>query len=418
MIQKLQSKELKKHVAAIRISNEVGLVPRKAWNVLLLNAYDGLKSKKKHNIPVSVLCDVIGYDRKNFKSLKKGLVKLTSTAVSWDIGGGALVNDAWCENFISCSLLSEIRIDNGTLHYEYSSGLSELLYEPAIYQKINITQQNLFSSSYGLALWENCIRFINVKSTGFSDIEEWRDLLGAKGKTYIQYRFFKSKVLQPAINEVNKVSNIEITLKTKKKGNKIIQIGFDIKEKEQTELLSGNRLKEFEESEEFKDLAAYGIHKVKAIKWLDDYGYDYIREKLDFVKSQGQSGRVKKSLSGLLVKAVTEDYQSDDMVQKRQEQERQQKEALARKEAERQKKRQEQRDALANEFTKAEIDKYLSKLTKQETDDLLAQAKKENPMLSSMMTSLDSPMCLAFLLPRIPDYEKNKEVYIKQNLKL
>lgn len=56
-------KEVKKHIAAIRISDTVGLLSRKTWNVLLLNAYDNLLVYDFHKIKVSELCEIVGCHR-------------------------------------------------------------------------------------------------------------------------------------------------------------------------------------------------------------------------------------------------------------------------------------------------------------------------------------------------------------------
>ncbi|MEM5398387.1 hypothetical protein, partial [Staphylococcus gallinarum] len=48
--------ELKKHVATVHVSGELSLLERKIVNVLLLNAYDELLTKKRHTLPVGILC--------------------------------------------------------------------------------------------------------------------------------------------------------------------------------------------------------------------------------------------------------------------------------------------------------------------------------------------------------------------------
>jgi hypothetical protein len=56
-------------------------------------------------------------------------------------------------------------------------------------------------------------------------------------------------------------------------------------------------------------------------------------------------------------------------------------------------------------------------LSEEKTENLLEQARSESPLLRNSIKSLDSSMCLGFLLPRIPDYAKNQKSYVQKNLK-
>jgi len=45
-------KEVIKHSAAIQVENRISLLERRAWNVLLANAYDELPTAETHRIAV------------------------------------------------------------------------------------------------------------------------------------------------------------------------------------------------------------------------------------------------------------------------------------------------------------------------------------------------------------------------------
>jgi len=67
--QKLIDKELKKQVGAIRVSNPVGLLSRKIWNVLLVNAYDELLNENEFTISKKTLAEAIGFNSNDTKAL-------------------------------------------------------------------------------------------------------------------------------------------------------------------------------------------------------------------------------------------------------------------------------------------------------------------------------------------------------------
>ena len=62
-----QSFELKKHVGTIHSSSHLTLVQRKIANALLFNAYDRLLERDEFQIHITELCQLIGYDSKDYK---------------------------------------------------------------------------------------------------------------------------------------------------------------------------------------------------------------------------------------------------------------------------------------------------------------------------------------------------------------
>ena len=411
-------KDLKKHVAAIRISDKVGLLPRKIWNVLLLNAYDSLLTERKQTISISLLSEIIGYNSNGYNELRASLKKLRTVDIEWDVGNGCTVKGMWCPEVAGSTMLAGSKIKDGILTYEFSSLLSELLHEPEIYQKINISQQRLFSASYSLALWENCIRFVGVGKTGLSEINEWKSLLGATSKTYDEFKYFNKFVLTTAIKEVNNVSSIEIELVTQKTGRKVTHIGFTVKQKKQIQLAIPEVINDLKASKEYEDLIDLGIQHIQAISWLQEYDNQYIRSQIDFVKEEQAKGKIKSSLSGFLVSAIRGQYKNERQLMK----EKQEKEKLRRLEEENNRKQESLVSKAGLEFGRLEKEKFLSSLTEEQKENLLKEILDEVSLDSFAVShikkkGLDSPSASLFILNRIKDFSARKTEYVTEKLK-
>ena len=121
-----------KHSAAIQISNEVNILQRRAWNVLLANAFDDLKIKDKYEISIKDLGAILRFDSKNINYLKDALRALNITQVEWNI----LEKDN--HDWGVMTLLAQARIVNGVLIYGYAPDLREMLNKPIMYAKINL----------------------------------------------------------------------------------------------------------------------------------------------------------------------------------------------------------------------------------------------------------------------------------------
>ncbi len=88
--------------------------------------------------------------------------------------------------------------------------MKELLYRPEIYGRLNMHVQAKFKSTYGLALYENCIRYQDIKQTPWINLGTFRKLMGVETGKYTVFRDFKRRVLDKAITEVNEYSPIKI----------------------------------------------------------------------------------------------------------------------------------------------------------------------------------------------------------------
>lgn len=409
-------KEVKKHVAAVRVGDAVGLLARKTWNVLLLNAYDNLLAQDFHKIKVSDLCEITGCNTRNFKNISEVLGNLMTTNVKWDIGGGCRQNGTWIKNLGMSTMIASAIIEDGVIIYEFSKRLSKLLYSPEIYQRISIAQQKLFKSSNSLALWENCIRYVGVGSTGLSDVQEWRELLGATAKTYDQYKDFNKFVISPSVKEINDVSSIEIQPFFKKSGRKITHIGFTVMQKGQRQLAMPELLGEAKSSKEYEELIAYGINEIQAFSWIQEYGYDYIREKLNITKESEKSGKVKKA-SGFLVSAIKNDYKSEKQVAHKNREKLLDKinnEAHV-------KRREDLKLKLSKAFAKQAKENYLNALSDQEQESLKSKILEDcnlDTYTSNALRNkgLSAPSVGVHILAQIDGFEQKKNAYIAEKM--
>ena len=66
-----KSLELKKHIGTVQISNPLSLIQRKAFTILLFNAYHDLEhgEGKVHSIPMGAFCELLGYNSNDRESL-------------------------------------------------------------------------------------------------------------------------------------------------------------------------------------------------------------------------------------------------------------------------------------------------------------------------------------------------------------
>jgi plasmid replication initiation protein len=297
------NENLRKHVAAIHTSGELSLLERKMANVFLLNAYDNLLNNRTHKINVKLLATMLGWDESNNTTrLKAALEVLASTPVTFnEMKDGK-------ESWKVMSMISFGQIENGICSYRYDEYLAERLYDPEIYATINLKIQRDIGSGYALSLHENCLRYKTVKSTGWWEIEKFRRLIGAENPHYDDFRRLNAKVIKPSVNEINKVTEIQITPEFKKEGRKVAFVRFLIKENPQQTLLNSEDLDEYVEirkTETYLKLREHGIGERLAILWtMQDE--ERAKEVIDYVENKAKKKQVKGSTAGYIRKLIEE----------------------------------------------------------------------------------------------------------------
>jgi plasmid replication initiation protein len=304
---------LKKHVAAIHIGAKLSLLQRKLVNALLYNAYDQLLTAQNHEISASVLCEMIGFDSKNIGYLKGALKGLMETVVEFDV-----LEENGERSWEAMVLLPYAKIKGGTCTYRYERALAEKLYHPDVYSKINLSVLREMNSAHALVLYENCYRFEGIGHTAWWDVDVFRKLMGVDMMaSYKPFKALNRNVIQPAMKEVNKLSNIQVEMETRMKGRSVTGLRFIVRPNRQLSLVGMETEDDITQNPAYQALLSEGISKTLARSWLIEYGEEHIFDKLDLANSQAASGNIKKSKAGFLKAAVEQDYHNEGAAKKK-----------------------------------------------------------------------------------------------------
>ncbi|MEM9496466.1 MAG: replication initiation protein [Pseudomonadota bacterium] len=278
----LRRPSVKKNVAAIHISGKLSLLQRKLSNVLLLNAYDTLTTNPTHSIDARTLAMMVGYNSNDIDTLKAALRSLAETVAEWD-----MLDEKGRQEWGVSSLLSYAKLKGGVCEYAYSPALAEKLHDPKVFALINLNIQKRFTSGHGLALYENCYRFVRTGSTGWWPLETFRRLMGVADSAYYEtFKHLNAKIIKPAVAEVNKTSNIKLEPEFRKKGRAVSELRFLIRENPQLAMFDIDDGDAVRASGVYARLEQQGISDRLARQWIQEHGEAYVASKLDLVEDQ------------------------------------------------------------------------------------------------------------------------------------
>ncbi len=304
-------KELKKHAAIIHCSNTLTLLQRKISNALLFHAYPKLMEEEEHEITVRELCQIIDYQGNNHGAIKDALKQLISTVLEWNIVDDSLGEEEWTAS----SIIASVRIKGPLCSYAYSPRMKALLHSPQMYGKINLIVQSHFKSSYGLAMYENCVRYQGLPYTKWFDLALFRKLMGVPDDKYPIFRDLKKRVIDKSVEEVNTFSDLFIEPEIKREGRKVSKIRLKLQERPKKKRIGiGDqpaRAGEGYPTELINKLTAvYGLNQQQIRAIAELYQVDFVLEKIALVEAtpsfvQGQI----RNLAGYLMNALKSDYQ-------------------------------------------------------------------------------------------------------------
>ena len=219
--------EVIKASPAIQIQSKITHLQRRAWNVLLANAYNELSNIDIHHVSVAELARKLGFNSHNEEYLKETLEALVDCKVEWNILGKEKK-----EEWGVASLLAEVRIKDGICAYAYPPYLRTKLHNPRTYTKLNLRLQNRFTSRYALILWEVCFDYFDTDrdqgETPFIPLEVFKGLMGFEKDEYPIFKELNRNVIKPAIKEINGLTDYHVEVEQKRLGRRIGELKFRI----------------------------------------------------------------------------------------------------------------------------------------------------------------------------------------------
>lgn len=223
---------LKKPVEAVHMVVTGGIfskTQRLAFNAFLKKAHE-INSKSPEGIKTTrfeierkEFSELIGFTSGNRKFLKDTLTAMQDFKVQWDI----LHRDGKT-TWESCVLIPRIGFTTTHITYTFDEQILETLMNPTVYSRIDLGIQRKFNLSTSAALYEWCNRFRDnpAHKTSEMDWEKWRWAIHGEvdsDSAFNEYKFFKRDKVKPAMEEINRLSDLKIELIENKQGTRRVK---------------------------------------------------------------------------------------------------------------------------------------------------------------------------------------------------
>ena len=181
---------------------------------------------------------MIGWEKQSYTEFKQLLIGLKSKC--WWM----LMPDGETESAVSW--FSKVRTNqkSGKVTVRFDEDMMPYLIQLAAQGEYFTNYQLKYvlpmSSQYSPRLYELLKSYQINNARWFFDIDELKRLLDCQ--KYVDFHDFKRRVLEPAVEEINKYTDLKIVYKTEKEGVKVTKVWFAMMGKTQTELLNTDKV--------------------------------------------------------------------------------------------------------------------------------------------------------------------------------
>jgi hypothetical protein len=225
-------------LAMVPKSGTITRVGRQAYTLMMFVAREQGAEDAASGLFGAPLNSVIrGYDGSmgTVKDLKKHLLSMVTHVVEWQSP-----SPGETEEWGACGLLSQVSLKkkNGEnwLYWAYPPALRQEMLYPLRYAQIRRSTIAQFRSHAGLALYEICARYKDNPShrTSKQHWHWWLPVLTGKPvpqEIKTEFRFFNRDTIKPAIEEVNEVSELIVSVHEFKVGRSIEYLQFEVHHK-------------------------------------------------------------------------------------------------------------------------------------------------------------------------------------------
>lgn len=288
-------------IVMIPRSKRVTLTGRRLYNAMLqvaqarLAAMDAMpQADFMFEAPLPALLRTTGSSGEDRTAAKRYLREMRGLEVDWEStapGDGV--------KWRGFSMLSEVAIEvrNGEnwVSWSYPPSIMTVLREPQRWASIDLDVLARLGTYTAVALYEICARYRDNPSglTSRKAAAWWSDALNQApgGADRREWRKFKSERVRPAIDEINRETDLEVELIEHKQGRAVVEVQFAVRRRLAAARPAAGLAVPVDANLVLR-AESLGIREIKLEGLLTEFGDDRVRAQLDVLERRVANNRL------------------------------------------------------------------------------------------------------------------------------
>jgi hypothetical protein len=261
----------------------------------------------QYDVELSYFKWLMRYDSNNYQHLR-GLLRDTQKAAiqvtDTPLNAVPSASDRW----ISVPLLAAVGLCKGRIIFEVHPVLQRHIQDPAKTHWLSLRVTASFTLLYARSIYDHVVLCLLAGATDWTSVDDVREWPGKSLACKAEFKYFRRDYLEPAVRQINELSDIEISYETRTAtpgSRKIERIRFRVSKKKDAlpavQVLLGAKELYTTLKNEF-GLSEKNFDEIIANRntWTDEW----IDQAIEFTRFNIKRGKVTKSPSGYLMKAL------------------------------------------------------------------------------------------------------------------
>lgn len=214
------------------------------------------------------------------------------------------------EQWVSVPLLGPVGISRGQVQFQIPKLLEPYIQRPLSFDFLDL--RFVFDTLRGRMLYDLLLPSVEEGLTDWVDLDELRKRLDCESKTYQDFRALKAKVIGPAIEDVNRNTNLSAEAQEMSdtgRGKRVVAVRFRVRQEADREKEVsgfGELADRYTTLREEFGLNAAQINEIA--RNHEEWPPERLQEAMEYTRHKIAGGQVNRSAAGYLMKALREGY--------------------------------------------------------------------------------------------------------------
>ena len=293
----------------------MGLPARRFLDAAYFIVAQEQEARDQYDVELNYFKWLMRYDSRNLKHLRgiaeeaqDAKIQITDTPLDREPNE----DDLW----VSVQLMGMVGFHRGRIRFDVHPRLVPQIRDPRKSHWLSLRISTAFTRSLSRAIYDQVLPSVPNGRTEWIRLEEMRSWPGKMGANAAIFKYFKRDWLEPAVREINEVSDIELTYETKTESitsKRIDRIRFLLKRKDTADaalasLADASHLYKILKDEFNLSTIQFTEISENREVWTDSR----IQQAVEYTRFKINRGLVKKSPAGYLMRALRDNWKMSE----------------------------------------------------------------------------------------------------------
>ncbi|CAG4914373.1 replication initiation protein [Paraburkholderia gardini] len=276
-------------------------------------------ARDQYDVELNYFKWLMRYDSRNLKHLRTiageaqdAKIQVTDTPLDREPNE----DDLW----VSVQLMGMVGFHRGRIRFDVHPRLVPHIRDPKKSHWLSLRISTAFTRSLARAIYDQVLPSVPDGRTEWIRLEDMRNWPGRMGANAAIFKYFKRDWLEPAVREINEVSDIDLSYETRTESTtskKIDRIRFLLKRKESADaalasLADASHLYKILKDEFNLSTKQFSEISENREVWTDER----IQQAVEYTRYKLEDGKVKKSPAGYLMGALRDNWRMSEAERK------------------------------------------------------------------------------------------------------